>query len=460
MRGDSITLRLATAAAALRYEDLPAELVDQARVLMTDTLLVAAAGQTSALARNLCATVAPSAGNCHAWFVDTRAPMAPVDAAFINSLHAAMPGYASINDKVHADIVCLPAAWAMAEHLGSSAADLLLAFVAAIEIVGRLSHHATQRSAGWSHTSLYGCLGAALAAGLLLKLPPEQLADAMGLALAQGAGTQQGSLEAAISRRLQPAFATRNGVFAAQLAAAGATAASQAVEVRFGLRALYEAGDDKRLFTGLWQDWQLLDTSLKPWPVSACSQAAIAATLGLRQRHEIDEQEILQIVAYVSPFMFRYVGAEFSLDGDVEMLAQFNLRYHLATAVLRGPVTFAHLQPEALQDADIARVLRKVHLRVDPRNPHDFAPVTVAFTLRDGRVLEALQAHLPGSRQQPMSAAEFAAKAASCGAQAGIDGLALLERLRHFEHATIDVGAGSAREALLRFSRGCPTPIH
>lgn len=435
MRGDPLTLRLASRLTELRYDQLPAEVLEMAKLLMSDTLLVAAAGQTSAQSVSLRSAVSASMGNCHAWFVEDARPMGPVEAAFINTFHAATLGYGSINAKVHADPVCLPAAWAMAEHLSSSTSDLILAFVAATEIVGRFSHCATSRSAGWSHTSIYGGIGAAIAAGLLLKLTPEQLAHAMGLAMAQAAGTQQASLESVASRRLQPAFATRNGVFAAQLAAAGAIAPSQAMEGRFGLRALYESGDDKQLLKGLWSDWRLLDTSLKPYPISACSQAAVEAVLSLQRLHACAEEDLLEVVAYVSPFMFRYVGAEFNLDGNLDMLAQFNLRYHLASALLRGPITFADLRPEALKDAAVARVLSKVHLRVDPNNNHDFAPVAVSFTLRDGRVLDYLQQHLPGSRQQPMTHAEFEFKAAQCGYAANIDGVALFRSIMQLDNA-------------------------
>ena len=433
VRGDSMTLRLATRLTELRYEHIPPDVLDMAKLLISDTLLVAAAGQASPQASGVRAAVSDSVGSCHIWFVEGARPMGPIEAAFINTFNAATLGYGSINAKVHADTVCLPAAWAMAEHMGSSATDLILAFVAAIEIVGRLSHCATSRSAGWSHTSIYGGVGAAIAAGLLLKLTPGQLAHTMGLAMAQASGTQQASLESVSSRRLQPAFAARNGVFAAQLAAAGATAPSQAMEGRFGLRALYESGDDKQLLKGLWSDWRLLETSLKPYPISACSQAVVEAVLSLKRLHACAEDDLLEVVAYISPFMFRYVGAEFNLEGNLEMIAQFNLRYHLATALLRGPVTLADLRPQALNDGEIARVLRKVHLRVDPHNNNDFAPVSVSFTLRDGRILDYVQQHLPGGIRQPMTRAELAFKATQCGQVANIDGVALVKSVSHFE---------------------------
>lgn len=426
MRAEPITLRLARQLVAVWAQPLPGPVLDTAKRLMADTLLVAAAGRASPLAGDLQSVLPGAGGPCRAWFDTAGSGMGPAEAAFINTYHAVLLGYGSINAKAHADAVCLPAAWAVAEQRGSSGAQLVQAFVLASEVVGRLSHSASSRSAGWSHTAIYGGMGAAVAAGLLLDLPAEQLAHAMALAMGQAAGTQQASLESAPSRRLQPAFAARNGVFAAQLAAAGAVGPSQAMEGKFGLRALYESGDDKQLSGGLGEQWRLLDTCLKPYPISACSQAAVEALLHLQRSHGCGEEDILEIVAYVSGFMFRYVGAEFSLDGDLEMLAQFNLRYHLASAILRGPITLAHLRPAALADAQVARVMRKVHLRVDPRNKSDFAPVTVSFTLRDGSVLDYVQPHVPGSRQQPMSTSAWALKAEQCGVEGGIDGAALV----------------------------------
>lgn len=434
MPAESITSRLAKRLAELTYDDLPPAVIDKARALLADTLLVAAAGQASPLGQRLRPAISPSTGRSRLWFVAPDAFMGPVEAAFVNTLHAGALGYDSVNHKVHADLICLPAAWAMAEHTGASSKAMLTAYIAASEIVSRLSRSAVGKAAGWADTAIYGGIGAAVAAGMLLKLPPEQLAHALGLAMAQAAGTQQASLESTASRRLQPAFAARNGVFAAQLAAAGATAPNQALEGRFGLRALYQSGDDKRLFQGLWQDWQLLDTALKRYAICACSQAAVAALEQLQAEHRLEEQDVVEIVGYVSPFMFRYVGAEFNLQGDLGMLAQHNLRYHLASVFLRGPITFEHLQVPALQDPAIARMVSKVHLRVDPHNDQDFAPATVSVTRRDGHTLRSTQQQVPGSNAAPLAQAELASKAEQCSRAGGIAAGALLARVAVLEH--------------------------
>jgi len=80
--------------------------------------------------------------------------------------------------------------------------------------------------------------------------------------VAQAAGTQQANVEQTLAKRLQPALAARAGVFAAQLAQAGATAPIWVVEGKFGLRALYQPADDTRILEGWGSTWQLLDTQV------------------------------------------------------------------------------------------------------------------------------------------------------------------------------------------------------
>ena len=66
--------------------------------------------------------------------------------------------------------------------------------------------------------------GAAAAAGKLLGLDADGIANALGLALSRAGGTQQALLEKSLAKRAQSGFAAEAGVFAAQLAAAGLSA--------------------------------------------------------------------------------------------------------------------------------------------------------------------------------------------------------------------------------------------
>lgn len=415
--GTSVTHRLADALARLRFEDLPVAVVDQAKAAIADTLLAAAAGATAPGSARLREAVTASVGASHVWFLPGMR-LDCADAAFVNTLHAAALEYDSLNGAVHADLVCLPAAWAIAETEGASGRDMLIAYVAAAEIMSRLSRAALGPSRGWSGTSLYGGLGAAAAVGRLLGLKPLELRHGLGLAASQAAGTQQANVEQTLSKRLQPALSVRQGIFAVRLARAGATAPTFALEGRFGLRALTQSGDDEQVFRGLWDEWQFLDTAFKRYPVCACSHAAVQACLELKSQYGFAARDVQEIEARISPFMERLVGGMYIPGADAQITAQFSLRYHLASCLLRGPLGLADIEPQALKDPAIADLAGRVSIVVDPDNTGELAPATVTIKTVSGTKLEATCRVMPGSSESPLTPAERLSKLIDCAARA------------------------------------------
>ncbi|MFF7709044.1 MmgE/PrpD family protein [Pseudomonas sp. NPDC007930] len=418
MAAETLTGRLAEAALALAAQPLPNEVLGLGGELLADLLLVAAAGQAEASSQALIAAAAAAPGPCQVWFATPAARRAPAEAAFANTLNAAALDYDSLNQAVHADLVTLPAAWAMAEYSGRTPLGMLQAFLIASEAVSRLSRGGTGPSKGWSGTSLYGGLGAALASGLLLGLDARELQHALGLAAAQAAGSQQGNLEHTLAKRLQPAFAVRNGVQSALLAQAGATAPQNALEGRFGLRALYQPGDDSALLSHWGTQWQVFDTALKRYPTCACGHAAIQALLDLQARVCFSADAVEAVTAFVSPFMHRLVGAPLKLTADLQVVAQFSLQYQLASVLLRGPFNLQHLLPDAVLAPAIASLAKRVNVQIDPANLHELAPASVRVRLADGRVLQQRCEQLPGGPAAPLSSAQRAAKARECGLHA------------------------------------------
>src|SRR5687768_5589619 len=124
---------------------------------------------------------------------------------------------------VHPTAPVAPAVLALAESRTQqgrpiSGAELLNAFVLGAEIACRLGNaagpaHYTQ---GWHITSTSGIFGAALASGRLLGLAPAALVDALGNALAQGAGSVE--TLGTMSKSLSVGQAARGGLMAALLA--------------------------------------------------------------------------------------------------------------------------------------------------------------------------------------------------------------------------------------------------
>ena len=413
----AITDRLTEAVHDLFTRSLPGDVVAHAKHLIIDTLLgaYAASGRTVNRALSDVYTRMGGAAEASLWSphqASTRLPLA--HAAFVNTLYASALDFDSLNGKVHADAVCLPVAWGVAERAGRSGRDLLQATIVASEITARLARAHPGMSAGWSATSVYGVAGAATAASLLGRLDQDRTRHALGLAFAQSAGTQQANVERTLTKRLQPAFAARNGIVSSLLAEAGASAPKGALEGKFGFYTLYEAGDPETIFAGLGSEFQFLDTSIKRFPVCACSHAALLACEKLVQTHRPCIDDIAGLSVTISPFMDRLVGGDFTSQGDPEVVGQFSLRYALAIMLEEGRVGLDALEIERIQSPTIARRAGAIEIRVEPTWRGELAPSIVEVRMRDGSVLAQRCDALPGDAGSPHAASALREKWRDC----------------------------------------------
>ncbi|WP_425964121.1 MmgE/PrpD family protein [Rhizobium nepotum] len=133
----TLTEAISIAVATLRFEDIPTPVIDKAKTLIADTLSVAWAGRNAAGSPAVEALASNEGGREEAtlWATGKRLPAA--SATFVNAFHAAALDYDSLNGNVHADIVTLPAACALAERQNASGRDFLTAYIAGAELMIR-----------------------------------------------------------------------------------------------------------------------------------------------------------------------------------------------------------------------------------------------------------------------------------------------------------------------------------
>ena len=138
----------------------------------------------------------------------------------------------------------VPAILAEAEHLGSSGADMITAYVAGYEAWAELFRRDSGllHQKGWHPTGLYGAVGAAAACAKLRKLDAEKSAIAIALGASQSAGLM--SNFGTMTKPFHAGKAAHAGIMAARLAEAGFTANTDALEHPQGfLHAISPAGD-------------------------------------------------------------------------------------------------------------------------------------------------------------------------------------------------------------------------
>lgn len=411
------TRALARWVSALRFDDLPSEVVAAAKLQTLDTLAVAWAGSRAESVDPVRSVIAGIGGapQARVWCFGDRLPA--TQAAFLNAMLAAALDYDTLHDRanVHSDGVVLPAALALAECRGASGKALISALVAGGELMVRLGL-AARSAPGWFYSSVFGAFGAAAAASNLLRLSETQTLHAMGIALSQAAGTQQPLLERSLTKRLQTAYAARQGVEAALLAEAGVTGPAQPLEGLAGIGTLYTQLDAS-LLDDLGERYDSLGMTFKKFPSCMCNHAPIEAALRLGDETGAQPIDIESVVVTVSPFMQRLTGAAFTPGDNPQVSAQFNVRYSVASTLLRRRFDARDIEPAAVLDPSVLDLAKRVDVRVD-ESAGRFGPTRLEVFWRGGSG-HAVTIHAPpGTPGDPLSVEQILAKAQAAFTQA------------------------------------------
>src|SRR5947209_20016632 len=273
------TVRLAEYAAALRYDDLPELVVQQAKDCIIDTVAAGICGSAlpwSRIVVDYAERTGPG-GESHILGRSGPAVQAPAAALANGALAHAfeLDSLTRPGAGAHPGATVLPPALAVAQQheVRSSGRDLIAALVAGNEVmirIGRATGH-TNEARGFHAPGNTGPFGAAVACGHLLGLDAERMANALGLAGSLAGGLLEFAKgDGGMVKRLHLGRASEAGVLAASLAAAGFTGPRTVLEGEFGfLKVFCTEYDTAELTKGLGEDYVTLSTVLKRYPVHA-----------------------------------------------------------------------------------------------------------------------------------------------------------------------------------------------
>ncbi|MGJ5040565.1 MULTISPECIES: MmgE/PrpD family protein [unclassified Bradyrhizobium] len=298
------TATLAAYVAELKYDDIPPEVLDRAKVLTLDFLGSAIrarreAESTPSVVKMLAALKLDAAGEATV-FGDDRT-WTPAVAALLNGTM----GHSLDFDDTHADsslhpsAPVVPAAFAVGEMVGASGREVLTAIVAGYEVCCRLgnaldptSHYAR----GFHPTATAGTYGAAAAAGKLFGLSEQQLIYAFGVSGSQAAGSLQFLVNGAWNKRYQVGASAMNGVIAATLAKNDFVGAIESVEGKHGLLVGYtDTPHHDKAVAGLGSTYETMKIGVKPYPSCRYTHAAIDAIIALRREHNLTPDQVKRV---------------------------------------------------------------------------------------------------------------------------------------------------------------------
>jgi 2-methylcitrate dehydratase PrpD len=398
---------------------VPAEVVNRARVGITDTVGVMLAGSRQEVSHILCDMVRLEGSAPSASIVGQSLRASPQLAALANGVAAHAMDYDFTFVAGQAASAVLPAVLPVAETTGAAPAEVMAAFIIGCEVAARVarSNFLASSVGGWHTTGTVGVVAAAAASARLLKVPAAQIPDVIGISasLASGISVNFGTM----SKPLHSGQAARNGVMAALLGGRGFTAQPNALEGRSGyfedfgrnLEVSFEPFKD----LGSRYDLLVMGYDLKAYPCGGLAHTSIEAALALRARLAPRLSDITSIHCSVTRNAGQRAGTQY--PQSIEN-AKFSLAYMVAYALVHGAPKIAAFTEEAIRDERVKAVAKTVSATVDPAlGPGTReSPAILKVTLSDGQTFEQRVDHQTGSIKNPMTQAQVEDKFLDCAA--------------------------------------------
>lgn len=413
------TRDLARFGAALRYEDIPAEVIARIKLSLLDSLGCCLFGATLPWTRKVAELADAEGAQPVATLIGLGRKTSPALAALVNgtSGHAFELDDIHKESIVHAGSIATPVALNLAEAKGKvSGRDVLTAMVAGYEIGHRVGNAATMSLffRGFHPQGTSGAFVAAATAARMLGLDATQFQHALGMAGSQ-AGGLMAAQEGAMVKRFHSGRAAQSGVYAAQLASRGFTGIFDALEAPYGgyLSTYSDKPNPSRLtdglgYAGTGKTWETLNVGYKPHASVTSIHSALDALSELMKQHGIKAADIAKVETGLSPMTHVHCAWEYKAQGVTA--AQMNLYYGMAVIALDGAAFTEQFREARLADPQILDFITRISAHVDPEIEKMGAPFRhasrVKITTRSGQVHEKLALHRRGSPENPLAPEE------------------------------------------------------
>jgi 2-methylcitrate dehydratase PrpD len=313
--------------------------------------------------------------------------------------------------KAHPGCSVVPSALAIGERSGGSGMDMIRAVALGYDLCCRFLMALGPDHVRGSHRSAEGTsstLGAVGGAAGMAKLNEEQMRIALSYAAQQVSGLWSWVRD---EDHVEKAFdfsgmGARNGVTAVTMVQAGFTGVTEVLDGEHNaFLALSTQSQPEEMVAGLGTRFFVTESAIKTFSVGYPIQAALDAFLTLRRQNNL------------TPANVQHVLVRLPTDGAAivnnSAMPDVNCQHLIAVALVNGAVSFedSHSRPLMLDPMILAQK-RKVELMgdralMDPEAPRGGA---VEVTMTDGRKINHLTRHPPGTKENPLDTAGVNAK--------------------------------------------------
>ena len=421
----SATRKLCEFLSAIRYEDIPRNVVLRTEDLFLDWFASTLAGKDARPTRvmeQFAAEMGPADGAAE--ILVSRKRTSPVFAALINGAASHYVEQDDLHNSsvLHPGTVVFPAVLAAAQAAGSSGREFIAAAVAGYECGVRVGEFLGRSHYKVFHTTgTAGKLAAAAGVAHILKLDPDKMQHCLGSAGTMAAGLWEFLRDAADSKQLHTGKAAADGLMAAYIARDGFTGARMIFEGKQGMAAGMSSDADVSCLTDrLGTRWATAETSFKYHASCRHTHPAADALLALMQEHKLKPDDIAALTAHVHQGALDVLGPV--TDPQTIHQSKFSMGFVLALIANLGRAGLADFTDIALREKQVRAFHDKVSMVLDPEVDGAYPKRwlgRVSVTLTDGRTLEKKITSPKGDPDNVLSRAELEDKAIRLAGHAG-----------------------------------------
>lgn len=406
--------RLSEFLADSQAADLGTEVLERGRWVIADSIPVIAAGMRTPEMRALAGLQLSSQAAGNAWVLGTGMRASAMDAGLLNGTAGTFLELDEGNLMIgggHTGIQVVPAALAVAQEIGASGVDLIVAVTLGYEASSRIIRAAKLRPGIHPHGT-YGVMGAAIAVGKLKGFTRAQMRELINVSATMGMATsRQALLEGSTVRNVYTGHSGFMGQMAARLVEAGFTGESDAVQSVYGRGVLAEGLDPGRVIQGLGQEWVILQNYFKLHCTGRYVHSAIdalenAVATVSGGRIAPDSVERIEVKAY------KLAAALCGKDITTSFGARFSVPFAIATILYHGKSGLKSFDEAAVANPVVQRLVSLVDVMEEPSYNETYPQeqhCDVTIRLKNGTTVhghcrytkgEASNPHTPGELQQ------------------------------------------------------------
>lgn len=417
------------------YDQLPGEVIENAKECFTDFLGVALRGSHTKSGEAVKNIVKSSDEST----VIGHGKSCALGAGLANGIFAHSMDLDDGHRKamLHPGACVIPAALSVCESQNRSGEDLIESMVVGYQVAVALGMiiNPEHRNRGFHSTGTCGTLGAAAAASKAMDLGQRDIISALGLAGTQAAGLLESDHSGSMGKHLHAGRAAQSGILSALLAQNGFTGSETILEGREGFLKTMAGIDPAGVeLDSYMEDYKISEVYFKIYPVCRHLHSSIDALLRAVEEKQVELEEIEAI--NVSTYGIAAEHDDYH-PTSTEAVRQ-SLPVSMAIALLnhyQNSDNLVEFNYTSLNQEDIQDITRKILIETDANMDKEYPqirPSEVSVFTRKG--VATTRVDLPlGEPENPLKKVDIQGKFRSLNSGVDVEVFHVIEKMNFYD---------------------------